>query len=276
MTGEARRQQLSEFLACRGYVDLAVLVSELGVSESTIRRDLSQLEEEGLVRRTHGGAVFTSDRSGASNHDALNYDARAAAAVAEKQAIGQSAAGLVQEGETILLDGGTTTFQVARQLLNRSLQVVTNSLPIAHLLSGAAHIELILVGGFIYPRTGVALGPLAVQTLGGLHVNKAFMGVAGIDETALYNANLLMVESELQMMRCADEVIIVADRSKFGRRGLARLSDWAPIDRVVTDDGLDAKWRQIVRTAGAELVLAELKTEQRETKLENRELRTVN
>lgn len=268
MTGEERRQQLSEFLACRGYVDLAVLVSELGVSESTIRRDLSQLEEEGIVRRTHGGAVFTADRLGATSYDALNYDARAAAAVAEKQAIGQAAAALIQEGETVLLDGGTTTFQVARQLLNRSLQVVTNSLPIAHLLSSAVHIELIFVGGFIFPRTGVALGPLSVQALGALHANKAFMGVAGIDEGALYNANLLMVESELRMMQCADEVIVVADRSKFGRRGLTRLSDWEPIDRVVTDDGLDAKWQQVVRAAGAELVLAGPRSE-------NRELRAV-
>ncbi|HOB73921.1 MAG TPA: DeoR/GlpR family DNA-binding transcription regulator [Phycisphaerae bacterium] len=254
MTGEARRQQLSEFLARRGYADLAVLVSELGVSESTIRRDLSQMEEEGIVRRTHGGAVFISDR-----FSALNYDAREATAVAEKQAIGQAAAGLIQEGETILLDGGTTTFQVARQLLNRSLQVVTNSLPIAHLLNSAPHIELIFVGGFIYPRTGVALGPLAVQALGSLHVSKAFMGVAGIAEDGLYNANVLMVETELQMMRCAEEVIVVADQSKFGRRGLARLSGWEAVHRVIADEGLEARWHQVVRDAGAELILAEVK-----------------
>jgi DeoR/GlpR family transcriptional regulator of sugar metabolism len=160
--------------------------------------------------------------------------------------------------------------------LNRSLQVVTNSLPIAHLLSGAPHIELVFVGGLIFPRTAVALGPLALQALGSLHVNKAFMGVAGIDEVSLYNANLLLVESELQMMRCADEVIILADRSKFGRRGIARLSGWEPIDRVVTDDGLDAKWQEVVRAAGAELVLAEAKSDGREPRTENRELRTVN
>lgn len=254
MTGEARRQQLSEFLARRGYADLAVLVAELGVSESTIRRDLSQLEEEGIVRRTHGGAVSISDR-----FSALNYDAREATAVAEKQAIGQAAAALIQDGETVLLDGGTTTFQVARQLLNRPLQVVTNSIPIAQLLSSGPHIDLIFVGGFIYPRTGVALGPLSVQALKSLHVDKALMGVAGITEDSLYNANLLMVETELQMMRCAEEVIVVADRSKFGRRGLARLSGWESINRVVTDEGLDEKWGEIVREAGAELVLAEIR-----------------
>ncbi|GMU21141.1 MAG: DeoR family transcriptional regulator [Phycisphaerae bacterium] len=251
MTGDERRQQLADSLARRGYADLSVLMAELGVSESTVRRDLSQLEEDGLVRRTHGGAVYVGDRFGA-----LNYDARESAAVAEKEAIGRAAAGLIQDGETILLDGGTTTFQVARNLLTRSLQVVTNSLPIANVLSSAPGIELVFVGGFVYPRTGVALGPFAVQTLSALHVNKAIMGIAGVTEEALYNANVLMVETEMQMMRSADEIIVVADHSKFGRRGLARLGGWDQIDQVVSDEELEARWQQVVRDAGAELILA--------------------
>lgn len=251
MTGDARRQQLSELLAQRGHVELSVLVAELGVSESTIRRDLSQLEEEGTVRRTHGGAVFVSDRFAA-----LNYDVRASTAVSEKLAIGQAAAALVTEGETILLDGGTTTFEIARQLMGRTLQVVTNSLPIAHLLSAAPNIELNMIGGYIYPRTGVALGPLSLQALASLHVNKAFMGVAGITEDALFNANVLMVETEVQMMSCADEVVLAVDHSKFGRRGLARLCGWERINRVVADAGLDQKWRKVMCDAGVELIVA--------------------
>jgi DeoR family transcriptional regulator, fructose operon transcriptional repressor len=251
MTADERRQQLSEFLARKGFADLGILVAELGVSESTVRRDLSQLEEEGIVRRTHGGAVFVSDR-----FSVLNYAARESTAVAEKAAIGQAVAGLIRDGETVLLDGGTTTFQVARNLLSRSLQVVTNSLPIANLLSSAVNIELIFVGGYIYPRTGVALGPIAQQALKSLHVTKAIMGIAGITEDGLYNANVLMVEAEQQMMQCAEEVIIVADRSKFGRRALARLSGWDAINRVITDDGLEQRWQEVVRAAGAELILA--------------------
>jgi DeoR family fructose operon transcriptional repressor len=221
------------------------------VSESTVRRDLSALEEEGVVRRTHGGAVFVSDR-----FSALNYAAREVTAVAEKEAIGRVAAELIQDGQTILLDGGTTTYQVARNLLSRSLQVVTNSLPIANLLHASAGIELILIGGYIYPRTGVALGPYAQQMLSALHVDKAIMGVAGITEDSLYNANVLMVEAELQMMRSAGEVVVVADSSKFGKRALARLGGWDMIDRVVSDEGLAAHWQDVVRAAGAEVVLA--------------------
>lgn len=251
MTGEERRQRLSDFLAQRGYADLSVLVSESGVSESTVRRDLSQLEEEGVARRTHGGAVFVSDR-----FSTLNYDARVSTAAPEKEAIGRAAAELVHDGDTILLDGGTTTFQVARNLLTRSLQVVTNSLPIAGLLSSAAGIELILVGGYIYPRTGVALGPFAQQTLESLHVSRAIMGVAGITEDSLYNANVLMVEAEQQMMRSADEVIVVADHSKFGKRALARLGGWDLIDRVVSDGDIEPRWPDVIRSAGAEMILA--------------------
>jgi DeoR/GlpR family transcriptional regulator of sugar metabolism len=251
MTADERRQQLSELLARRGFADLADLVKELGVSESTVRRDLSQLEEEGVVRRTHGGAVFVSDR-----FSVLNYAARESTAVDEKQAIGRAAASLIRDGETILLDGGTTTFQVARCLVTRSLQVVTNSLPIANLLGSAAEVELIFVGGYIYPRTGVALGPIAEQAWTSLHGSKAIMGVAGITEDALYNANVLMVEAEQRMMDSADEVIVVADRSKFGKRALARLGGLDRINHVITDDGLDPKWQEAIRNAGVELTLA--------------------
>ena len=251
MTADERRQQLSEVLARRGFADLSLLSAELKVSDSTVRRDLSALEEEGVVRRTHGGAVFVSDR-----FSALNYAARESTAVAEKRAIGQAAAALISDGETILLDGGTTTFQVARHLLSRSLQVVTNSLPIANLLGSAAKIEVILIGGYIYPRTGVAVGPIAQQTLSTLHVNKAIMGIAGIVEDALYNANVLLVEGERQMMEIADEVIVVADHSKFGKKALARLGGWDLVDRVVTDDELAPRWRDAVRDVGAELIVA--------------------
>lgn len=251
MTAEERRQQLSELLAQRGFADLGVLVSELEVSESTVRRDLSTLEEEGVIRRTHGGAVYVSDR-----FSVLSYAAREETAALEKQAIGQAAAKLVQDGETVLLDGGTTTFQLARHLVQRSIQVVTNSLPIANLLGSAPNVELIFIGGYIYPRTGVALGPLAQQALGSVHVGKVFVGGAGIVEDGIYNANVLMVEAEQQMIRRAEEVIILADNSKFGKRALAKLCEWNAVDRVISDAGLEAKWQQVVRSAGAELTLA--------------------
>jgi DeoR family transcriptional regulator, fructose operon transcriptional repressor len=251
VSADERRQRVIEFLARRGFVELSALVDELGVSESTVRRDLTQLEVEGLIRRTHGGAVFVSDR-----FSVLSFAARESAARDEKAAIGREAARLVSDGETVLIDGGTTTFQVARHLAGRSVQVVTNSLPIANLLSSDAEVELVFVGGYIYPRTGVALGPLVNEMLSKVHVNKAFMGAAGIMENGLYNANMLMVEAERQMIESSDEVIIVADHTKFGKRALAQLGTWDDVDRVVTDAGLDDGWRATLADKGVTVVLA--------------------
>ncbi len=252
MTGEERRRQLVEYLAERGIADLAALMAHLDVSESTVRRDLAQLEEEGQIRRTHGGAVFVSER-----FSALNYAARESTMTAEKGAIGRAAAELVRDGEAILLDGGTTTFQVARHLKGRELQIVTNSLPIAALFASKTAVELVFVGGYIYPRTGVALGPLTRRMLESVHVNKAIMGAAGITQEGLFNANVLMVEAERQMMTSADEVIIVADHSKFGKRALAQLCPLGRVSKLICDGGLAEEWRQIVRKAGVELIVVE-------------------
>jgi DeoR/GlpR family transcriptional regulator of sugar metabolism len=253
MAVDERRRQLAEALAGRGFAELSVLAAELDVSESTVRRDLAQLEEEGTVRRTHGGAVFVSDR-----FSALNYAAREAIELPEKQAIGKVVADLIHDGQAVLIDGGTTTFQVARRLMARTLQVVTNSLPIVNALSSAANVELIFLGGYIYPRTGVALGPLTSQALGSLHVRQAIISVAGITQEGFYNANMLLVEAEQRMMNSAAEVIVAADHTKFGRTGLGYLTGWDRVDRVVSDEGLDPHWQQVVRDSGAELILAPL------------------
>ncbi|MHC4443697.1 MAG: DeoR/GlpR family DNA-binding transcription regulator [Planctomycetota bacterium] len=252
MAIDARRQQLSELLALKGHASLSQLVDDLGVSESTVRRDLTLLEEEGLVRRTHGGAFFIGERQ-----SVIDYKARETTAVAQKQAIGRVTAELVEDNETILLNGGTTTYQVARNLANRPLQVVTNSLQIANYLTQEANIEVIFVGGNIYPKTGDALGPIAQETLKTLKVSKAILGTAGITKDAFYNANVMMMETDQQMIKSANQVIVVADASKFGNTALAIMSNWEEIDVVVSDRELSKEWQEVVGHNGAKLILAE-------------------
>jgi DeoR family fructose operon transcriptional repressor len=160
MLAETRRRVLLDLLARQGFATLDELVKAVGVSESTVRRDLEALDLSGAVKRTHGGAVYSGEvRAMPALED------RAFSAAAEKAMIGRAAAGLIEEGDSVLLDGGTTTLELARALLGRSLQVVTNSLPIAQLLAASQSIDLILIGGYVYPRTGVALGPLAIATM---------------------------------------------------------------------------------------------------------------
>ena len=190
----------------------------LGVSESTIRRDLEALDLAGSIKRTHGGAVYTGEvRSMPA------FDERTGTAAAEKRAIGLAAAALLEDGDTVLLDGGTTTLEVARALVGRRVQVVTNSLPIAQLLASSQQTDLILIGGYVYPRTGVALGPLAIATMQTIRVRTAILGAGGIVPEGIYNSNSLLVETERQMMSCGQEIMIVADHTKFGRLALARL-----------------------------------------------------
>jgi DeoR/GlpR family transcriptional regulator of sugar metabolism len=251
MLAETRRQRLLELITRQGSATLDELVRGLRVSESTIRRDLEALDLSGAVKRTHGGAVYAGEvRSMPA------FDERTGTAAAEKWAIGQAAAAQVEDGDTVLLDGGTTTFEVARALIGRRVQVVTNSLPIAQLLASSQQTDLILIGGYVYPRTGVALGPLAIATMQSIRVRTAILGAGGIVPEGIYNSNLLLVETERQMMSCGQEVMIVADHTKFGRMALARLCGLEEIGSIVVDADLTGEHRAMLEAAGVAIHVA--------------------
>jgi DeoR/GlpR family transcriptional regulator of sugar metabolism len=256
MLAETRRRILLDLVARQGFATLDELVKAAGVSESTVRRDLEALNLGGQVKRTHGGAIYPGDARGLPA-----FEDRAATALAEKQAIGRAAAALLEDGDAVLLDGGTTTLEVARALLGRPMQVVTNSLPIAQLLASSATIDLVLIGGFVYPRTGVALGPLAVAAMQGIRVRTAILGAGGIVADGIYNHNLLLVETERQMMACGQDVMIVADATKFGRQALARLCGLDEIRRLVVDPGLPDEYRRLLDSAGVQIHIASVETE---------------
>jgi DeoR family transcriptional regulator, fructose operon transcriptional repressor len=251
MLAETRRQRLLELITRQGYATLDELVRGLRVSESTIRRDLEALDLSGSVKRTHGGAVYAGEvRSMPA------FDERTGTAAAEKQAIGQAAAALLEDGDTVLLDGGTTTLEVARALIGRRVQVVTNSLPIAQLLASSQQTDLILIGGYVYPRTGVALGPLAIATMQSIRVRTAILGAGGIVPEGIYNSNLLLVETERQMMSCGQDVMIVADHTKFGRLALARLCGLEEIGSIVVDSGLAEEHRAVLNAVSVTIHVA--------------------
>jgi DeoR family transcriptional regulator, fructose operon transcriptional repressor len=251
MLPEPRRRRLLELITRQGYATLDELVRVLGVSESTIRRDLEVLDLSGSVKRTHGGAVYAGEV-----RSMPPFDERTGTAAAEKRAIGQAAADLLQDGDTVLLDGGTTTLEVARALIGRRVQVVTNSLPIAQLLASSQQTDLILIGGYVYPRTGVALGPLAIATMQSIRVRTAILGAGGIVREGIYNSNLLLVETERQMMSCGQEVMIVADHTKFGRLALARLCGLEDVQSIVVDSGLGDEHRAMLEAAGLAIHVA--------------------
>lgn len=246
-----RRSRLLDLIRIRGFAALDELVRELGVSESTIRRDLDALEEQGRARRTHGGVLYSGGMPRLAE-----FDERQPANWAAKRAIAVAAAAVISDGETVLLDGGTTTYEVARLLVGRSLQVVTNSLPVANLFASEARTDLVLLGGYVSPRTGVCLGPYANELLGRLHVTTTVLSAAGISDEGLFNAHLLLAETEQAMLKAAGRVVVVADSSKFGRKSLTLVSALDAIDIFVSDDGLSPAWRTAIKAAGAELMIA--------------------
>ncbi len=236
-------------------IDLETLSKDLDVSQSTIRRDVENLEQRGLVKRTHGGVIWTGDQTASPRPYA--FDQRMSYQLDAKRQIARAAKQFVTAGQTILIDGGTTTFYLSQELLGLPLQLVTNSLPIANLFLNDENIELILTGGLLYPRYGVLLGPAAESMLASVHTKTMFLSTAGIHEGAIYNQNLLLVEAERKMMEKAQEVILLADSSKFGQQALARLCNLSDVDVVVSDDGLSAAHQEEVKRAGCRLILGE-------------------
>lgn len=248
---ESRRTRVADLLSQRGLLTLGELRSLLSVSESTIRRDLETLEELGIVRRTHGGAVRT--RYGQN----LNFDDRQTSMAAQKEAIASAVAALVQDEQTVILDGGTTCFQVAKSLQGRRLSVVTNSIPIATLLSGDIATEVTVVGGYLYPRTGVALGSTAQSQFSGLRASMLIMSCAGLGPDGAFNTNQMMVDVERKMMESADQVVLAVDSSKFQQRGLAKLCELSELDAIVTDGGVSDDMRRMLESAGPRLIVAQ-------------------
>jgi DeoR/GlpR family transcriptional regulator of sugar metabolism len=251
MLVEERRKQVLDQVQEHGFITLADLAQELEVSASTIRRDLLYWELQGSVKRVHGGAMAIGNGAALP---ALN--ARLNRQVAEKRRVAREAARRIHDGDSILIDGGTTTLELARLLVGRPLQIITNSLPIANLFANSTETNLVFLGGYVFPKTGVVLGPFTMRTLEEVHVHQTILSVGGITPKGLFNSNLLLVETERQMMRCADEVMVLADHTKVGRQSLAFLCELSAIDTLIVDAGIAPEHRNWLTEAGVRLVIA--------------------
>jgi DeoR family transcriptional regulator, aga operon transcriptional repressor len=232
-------QQLQE----NGFVEISQLSARFGADRSTIRRDLQELALRGLVQRTRGGALDGP----ASGHADIPYEVKRIEHTPEKQAIGSHAASLVRDSEAILLDSGSTTFQVALALRRRhDISVVTNDLNIAMCLAESPGIQLIVTGGILLESVYALVGSRTVEELLRLHVDRTFLGADAIHhEAGITNVTFVEVEVKRAMIAAAREVVVVADSSKFEHRALAQVCGLEEIDLVLTDGGLDPEIRRL-------------------------------
>jgi len=255
MIVDERRKRVLELVKDRGFVALSDLAAVLQASESTVRRDLHFWDQQGLIKRTHGGATLVS-ADGRQAGALPGLEERATTAVTEKRAIAKAANARIPDGSSVLLDGGTTTLELARLLVNRPIQVVTNSLPIVSLLSQSREPDVILLGGVVYPRTGVALGPMTMEQLQHIHVSQAILSCHGITSKGLFNHNLLLVETQRAMLQSAEEIVILADHTKLAQTALTLLCPLSDIDTFIVDAGIFDDARKWIEEAGVKCIVA--------------------
>ena len=252
----AERQRLiCELARSQGIVKVADLSNRLGVSEITIRRDLETLEQEGVLERTRGGAIYSQRMRAEPLYTEKDHIHRR-----EKQAIGQAAAALVEEGDTILINSGSTTLQVMRHLRlsgQRGVKIITsNTGKLAEAWDSDQ--ELILTGGTFRQASSSLVGPLAVMALKQVNANKAFIGVDGI--SARYGLTTpILQEAEiarLMIERTHGPVIVAADHSKVGVVADFVTVPADKVDILVTDDGFDEEYRVELEELGMEIIIA--------------------
>ena len=248
-----RRAIILEILDKDGQVDVQDLSTKLGVSEVTIRKDLGRLEEKRVLIRTRGGAIKATPVN-----VGVELDAKRKIQPEEKKAIGKLAASLINEGETIILDSGSTTLAMVEHLESFSdLQLITNSLSIAFEVRKFPHIRTIIPGGVLRPESESLVGSMALENFGNFRSNKLFLGVDGLDiNTGLSTPFMDEAAMNRKMIEIASEVIVVADSSKFMKTSFLKIDDLDKVDVIVTDSGIDSEICDRLREIGLEVLIA--------------------
>lgn len=230
----------------------------IGASENTIRRDLNRLENRGILKRTHGGAILNDfdDQRSAKDTD---WIAREKKFPAEKGRIGKKAADLVQNGQAIILDAGTTTFQIARNLHSKqNVTVVTNAVNIGLELVQENSITVILTGGILRDISKSLVGPLAEDFLSGnIHVDWMFLSAGGVSiEGGISNANTVEGPVKRAMIRASKEVVLTVTHDKIGKRSFTSLAGLDTISTIITDTGADSELLEPFKELGIRILLA--------------------
>jgi Transcriptional regulators of sugar metabolism len=254
LLAEERRRTILQLLEKHGRVTVEQLSEHLRVSAVTVRADLDALSRAGALVRSHGGAVR---QLSAMEDYPLKF--KETLHQAEKARIGLAAAQRIKPNQTILLDSGTTTVQVARHIkrLNvRPLTVITNALNIAVELSDCPSVSLIMIGGILRHLSNSFVGPQAESMLRDLHADHCFLAVDGLHpDDGLSTPDVLEAQLNSMMIRVSNEVTVVADASKFGRRSLSLIAKLDAVHRVITDNRITAEMQDAVKAKGVELVV---------------------
>lgn len=250
-----RHNRILTLLQQNGSISVTQLSELFRVSEVTIRKDLSYLEQQKKLYRTHGSAIlispYISDR---------HVNEKEKKSVAEKRAIGAAAASLLEQDDSIIIASGTTMAFLAREIRPKGhLTVITSAVPVTRILSQESDIDVIQLGGITRSSSVSVVGPFAESMLRNFNCSKLFIGVDGIDlEFGLTTTNTLEASLNNVMIEAAQKVIVLADSSKFGRCGFSKICDLETVDRIITDSGVPTHYLDRLRERGIEVTVVEV------------------
>lgn len=250
MFAEERKARIVELVQTYKRIKVNELTEKFRVSESTIRRDLQELEAMGLIKRTHGGAVSVQNTgfepSFKEKEDAYHK---------EKEYIGELASKFIEDGDTIILDSGTTTLEIAKRLKGKKVTVLTNSVTIPMELAKSNSVELIVTGGYIRWNTLSMVGPIANAVIKEFRVDKAFIGANGVTiEDGITTPDINEASTKRAMIEVAKEVYLVVDHSKFNKVSFSHIADIKNVDCIITDKEVDKRLIKKYKQLGIELL----------------------
>jgi DeoR family ulaG and ulaABCDEF operon transcriptional repressor len=240
----------------RPVATVADLVELTGTSEATVRRDIAAMHVKGRLRRVRGGAEAVNPPS-QSALMGRPYSVNETINAGLKRAIAKEAVALCADGEPIIVNGGTTTFQMVFPLVDRRLQVFTNSFPIAEHLLRHSKNTVIVPGGTVYREQNIILSPFENDLSRNFYARKMFMGAQGVGPHGVMEADPLLIQAEQKLIGQADELIVMVDSSKFRARSSLILCPLERVDTVITDRGILEEDRQMLEAAGVRLIVAD-------------------
>ncbi|WP_310532934.1 DeoR/GlpR family DNA-binding transcription regulator [Novosphingobium sp.] len=256
MHAEERERLILEIMQPAGFVSYRDLEARLDASPATIRRDLTRLENAGRIVRVHGGAKLAETDEASPRLIGTPFDQSITLHLAAKQAIGKAAAALVQPGEGIMVDGGTTTLQMVPHLAGLDCQVLTNSLYIVNALLPQPGTRILLPSGTVFREQNIILAAAGEESMPRFHAPKLFMGAAAVGPQGIMQADVVLVAAERRLIDRAEKVNLMVDSSKFTSQSGTIVCGLEEIDTIITDDLPDG-FGAILEKAGVRVVIAD-------------------
>jgi DeoR family transcriptional regulator, ulaG and ulaABCDEF operon transcriptional repressor len=262
MLERERQKVILHYLKQHGFISIKELVPILGASEATIRRDLTVLADQGLISRIRGGAELSEAGEGTPSSlvpprlPEASFENRKDSLRETKRAIAQKAVSLIRPEDTIIIDGGSTTYYMAEFMTALRIQVITNSFAISEFLLKNSSNTIICTGGIIYPEHQIILNPFETDVFRYYYASKVFMSVKGIDENGVTNSDPLLIQTEREMIERGKELILLADSSKFQGTGPLYLCGFDKVRTIITDSGIPDAMRDLLQEKAINLVIA--------------------